>query len=92
MEVNGGASIGSTFLFQLFIFATRLSNALLLPCRRNFVRSRPTVACIPTKLELGVDPLNYKDARRVDQGFVDISATALNAAISGSILAEPEAS
>jgi len=28
---------------------------------------------------------------RDDQGFVDISATALNAAISGSILAEPDA-
>jgi hypothetical protein len=28
---------------------------------------------------------------RVDQGFVDINAIALNAAISGSILAEPEA-
>ena len=28
---------------------------------------------------------------RADQGFVDISAMALNAAISGSILAEPEA-
>ena len=28
---------------------------------------------------------------RVDQGFVDISAMALNAAISGSIFAEPEA-
>ena len=28
---------------------------------------------------------------RVDPGFVDISAMALNAAISGSILADPEA-
>ena len=28
---------------------------------------------------------------RDDQGFVDISATALKAAINGSILAEPEA-
>jgi hypothetical protein len=28
---------------------------------------------------------------RVDQGFVDIKAMALNAAIKGSILAEPEA-
>ena len=28
---------------------------------------------------------------RVDQGFVDISATALNAAISGSIFADPDA-
>jgi hypothetical protein len=29
---------------------------------------------------------------RADHGFVDINAMALNAAISGSILAEPEAS
>jgi hypothetical protein len=55
MEVNGGASIGSTFLFQLFNIRNTLVEphrlTLLLPCRRNFVRSRPTVACIPTKLE-----------------------------------------
>ena len=61
MEVSGGASIGSTFLFQLFNIRNTLVEQLppnpLLPCRRNFVRSRRTVAGIPTKLELGVDPL-----------------------------------
>jgi hypothetical protein len=67
MEVSGGASIGSTFLFQLFNIRNTLVErhrlTLLLPCRRNFVRSRRTVACIPNKLELGVDPLDHKYAR-----------------------------
>src|SRR5712664_1389175 len=52
VEVSGGASIGSTFLFQLFNIRNTLVEqhrlALLLPCRHNFVRSRPMVACIRT--------------------------------------------
>jgi hypothetical protein len=54
MEVNGGASIGSTFLFQLFNIRNTLVEqhrlTLLLPCRRNFVRSRRRSRACPPSL------------------------------------------
>jgi hypothetical protein len=60
---------------------------MVLSAARRFWRYRTPISAAHVSCQSQMK----KSPGRVDHGFVDINAMALNAAISGSILAEPEA-